>query len=591
MAKSACTNVLRGAVFIASLASSLISSAASAETTDSADVNISTPDVIINTPDAIVNEDSDSGYSTDEFKRAEIAQAKKKTKKAKSKKKAKAPPIVEPARPSKDPVVAQPANTDKPADSPKSAEADKKAIDTAQSMDATKTSDTTTPAVSTPKRTAKRTSKKAGASKEAGTPDTAAPNLDTLKYGYEGIFDAIIAGHLHAPKDLASQKLNFQFEQNATYGSDWKGALGFSAWDETSFATVSERYSGSVIRDDSRDLRLRNAYVQYHSDGFFLRVGNQQVVWGEAFGFFYSDIVNPKDYRYGLFGDFSQIRLQTPMVNAKLTFSELSLQAIFIPKPYFNILPSPGNDFAFPYQSSFGVSNFSIQRETTLPISSNHMEAGARVSYLLNRLDLSVFFFNYMDRDPWYTISADSQLPTNLVLQEHHSRVQSFGLTATDEIESFVFRVEALKTQNRTLPVVVNTPFGTGLSTSQLDNYIYVIGMDVPPMDKWNLGFQWSQDILSKNEPGLLRQQTVSLASLRLQAPLFKNHSAEFLYTYSVGDAGQRAEFNYLIPLSGTIETTLGIDVLGGPQTSAFGSIYQATRAYVLFKYFLKVRG
>jgi hypothetical protein len=440
--------------------------------------------------------------------------------------------------------------------------------------------------IDTAKGTPKRTAKKPSTPKAAER-----PSLDKLKYGYEGIFDASLAGHLHAPKDLASQKLNFQFEQNASYGSDWKGALGFSAWNESSFATVPERYSGSVIRDDSRDLRLRNAYVQYHSDSFFLRAGNQQVVWGEAFGFFYSDIVNPKDLRYGLFGDFSQIRLQTPMVNAKLTFSELSLQAIYIPKPYFNILPSPGNDFAFPYQSSFGVSNFSIQRETTLPISANHMEAGARVSYLLDRLDLSAFFFNYMDRDPWYTISADSQLPSNLVLQEHHSRVQSFGLTATDEIEGFVFRVEALKTQNRTLPVVVSTPSGAGLSTAQLDDYIYVIGMDVPPMDRWNLGFQWSQDILSRNEPGLLRKQIVSLASLRLQAPLFKNHNAELLYTYSLGDAGQRAEFNYLIPLSGTIETTLGVDVLGGPQSSAFGSIYQATRAYILFKYYLKVRG
>jgi hypothetical protein len=458
--------------------------------------------------------------------------------------------------------------------------------------------DTTTPAASpqTSSQTspetipqtipAKSTPKKSSTSKPA-----ARSRFDRLKYGYEGVFDATLAGHLHDPKDLASQRLNFQFEQNASYGSNWKGALGFSAWDETSFATVPARYSGSVIQDDSRDLRLRNTYIQYHSDGFFLRVGNQQVVWGEAFGFFYSDIVNPKDMRYGLFGDFSQIRLQTPMVNAKLTFSELSLQAIFIPKPYFNILPSPGNDFAFPYQSAFGVSSFSIQRETTLPISADHMEAGARVSYLFDRLDLSAFYFNYMDRDPWYSVSAGSQYPSNLMLQEHHSRVQSFGLTATDEIEGFVFRAEALKISNRTLPVVVSTPFGPGLSTSQLNDYIYVIGVDAPPVDKWNLGFQWSQDILSRNEPGLLRSQVVSLASFRVQAPAFKNQSAELLYTYSIRDRGQRGEFNYLIPLSGTIESAVGIDVLGGPQSSAFGSIYQATRAYILFKYYLKARG
>lgn len=434
--------------------------------------------------------------------------------------------------------------------------------------------------------------KKTSSTKSSGAVKTPDPgNSYKLKYGYEGTFDATIAGHLYAPQDLASQKLNFAFEQNASYGPDWKGVFGFSAWDEGSFATVPARYSGSVVRDDSRDLRIRNAYIQYRNDDFFLRIGNQQVVWGEAFGFFYSDIINPKDLRYGLFGDFSQIRLQTPMANAKLTFSNLSIQGIFIPKPYFNILPSPGNDFAFPYASVTGIPNTTIKRETSLSLSTDHFEAGGRISYLLDRLDLSVFYFNYFDRDPWYVISPDSQPPSSLVLEERHSRVRSYGITATDEIEGLVFRVEALTTKNRVLPVAVTTPFGNALGTTELDDYIYVIGMDVPPWEKWNLGFQWSQDILSRNAPGLFRNQIISLASLRLQRPIFTNQSAELLYTYSVRDAGQRLEFNYLIPLSGRVETSFGFDVLGGPQSSSFGSIYQATRGYVLFKYFLKARG
>jgi len=411
------------------------------------------------------------------------------------------------------------------------------------------------------------------------------------KYSYEGDFDAQLAEHLHDPKDLASQKLNFQFEQKATFNSQWKGALGLSAWDETSFATVPARYSGDVIRDDSRDLRLRNAFVQYKSDNLFLRVGNQQVVWGEAFGFFYSDIINPKDLRYGLFGDFSQIRLQTPMVNAKLDFSQVSLQAIVIPKPYFNLIPSPGNDFAYPYQNVVPVPNIEVRRQTSLPLSGANMEAGGRASFLLDRLDLSAFYFNYYDRDPWYVISPDTQLPTTLVLEERHSRVQSFGLTATDDFEGFVIRLEALTTRGRTLPTALTTNFGPTLSTAKLDDYIYVIGVDIPTWEKWNLGFQWSQDILSQNSPGLLRQQNISLASLRLQRPFFSNHSAELLYTYSVLDNGQRLEFNYGVPISGRIETHLGIDFLGGPSSSAFGSIYQATRAFVLFRYFLRSPG
>ncbi len=411
------------------------------------------------------------------------------------------------------------------------------------------------------------------------------------KYAYEGTFDATLAGHLHSPQDLASQKLNFQFEQKATFNSQWKAAIGLSAWDETSFATVPQRYSGDVIQDDSRDLRFRNAYVQYRSDNLFLRIGNQQVVWGEAFGFFYSDIVNPKDLRYGLFGDFSQIRLQTPMVNAKLTLSELSLQAIVIPKPYFNIIPSPGNDFAYPYQRVVPVPTIDINRQTTLPLALSNMEAGTRASYLIDRLRFSALHFTYIDRSPCYVIDSANQVLTTLVLDERHSRVQSFGITGTDDFGGFVVRFEALTTRNRTLPISVSTASGTTLSTTKLDDYIYVTGLDIPTWEKWNLGFQWSQDILSKNEPGLFRYQVISLASFRLQRPFFRNQSGELLYTYSVRDAGQRVEFNYLIPLSGKIETTLGLDVLGGPPSSYFGSIYQATRAFILFKYFIKSPG
>jgi hypothetical protein len=133
--------------------------------------------------------------------------------------------------------------------------------------------------------------------------------------------------------------------------------------------------------------------------------------------------------------------------------------------------------------------------------------------------------------------------------------------------------------------------FGPTLSTVTLNDYIYVIGVDIPPWEKWNIGFQWSQDILSQNAPGLLRRQDISLASLRLQRPFFNNHSAEFLYTYSVLDAGQRLNINYGIPLSGQIETHFGFDVLGGPFSSDFGSRYQATRAYVLFRYFFRSQG
>jgi hypothetical protein len=53
--------------------------------------------------------------------------------------------------------------------------------------------------------------------------------------------------------------------------------------------------------------------LQYKRNKFQLRFGNQQLVWGEAFGFFFADIINPKDTReFGLGGDLHRTASNSP---------------------------------------------------------------------------------------------------------------------------------------------------------------------------------------------------------------------------------------------------------------------------------------
>lgn len=405
-----------------------------------------------------------------------------------------------------------------------------------------------------------------------------------LKLSYSGNATARLAEHLNGPGDTASERVSAAFDQRAQFGSRWTGAFGFSAWDDEVYDGAPRRYPGEVAAQDSRDLRFRDLFLQYQSSHFFLKVGNQQVVWGEAFGYFYSDIVNPKDLRDGLFGDFADVRLQVPMVNGKIIFNGLTLQGLFLPKAYFNIMPSPGNDYAFPYTHFLPVSAVETHRETTLPTSLSHSEFGGRLSRAWNGYDLSAFFFNYYDRNPYYVLGDVSQLPRKLILEERHARVKSYGLTLTKDFSGYLIRGESLLTTQRTLANVENN----SLSNERFDNLIYVLGVDLPTIRQYNIGLQWSEDRLQGAGIGLLRSKNQSLASLRIQRAFFSDQNAELLYTYAVSDRGQRAQFNYVFPLSGKLELRLGIDYLTGPDTSDFGKIKDATRAYVLLKYFLK---
>lgn len=404
------------------------------------------------------------------------------------------------------------------------------------------------------------------------------------RYSFSGKVSARPAYHLREPLNVDSERLGAQFEQVAEYSKHFKGVLGFGAWGEPVYSQYADRYPSDVNKYDSYDLRMRDIYLQYQTRNFFLRAGAQQVVWGETFGQFYSDIVNPKDYRDGLFGDISESRLTVPMLNTKFIFTKTSVQGILIPKPFFSVLPMPGSDYAFPFEQYLPSSAVHINRQTDLPMTQENAECGGRVTEEIGGYDFSAYYFNYYDRLPYYTLSPDAVLPQSIVLNEQHGQVQTTGLSMTKEWNGYVVRAEALRTQGRKVPILAWNAIGV----DQVNNDIYVLAMDTPTFGRTNFSLQWSEDILDENPTGLLRPRVQSFASIRLQRPFFQDHELELIYIFSLSDHGQRIQMKYGFPLSHSLDLKLGVDWLEGPRDSEFGHIEKASRAFMLLAYFFK---
>ena len=55
--------------------------------------------------------------------------------------------------------------------------------------------------------------------------------------------------------------------------------------------------SSSLYLGDNVDVELRELYIDSYFDDTLLRVGKQQVVWGQADGLKVLDVVNPQSYR------------------------------------------------------------------------------------------------------------------------------------------------------------------------------------------------------------------------------------------------------------------------------------------------------
>ena len=84
-----------------------------------------------------------------------------------------------------------------------------------------------------------------------------------------------------------------------------------------------------------------------------LKLGLQQVVWGQADGLRVLDVINPLDYREFILEDFLDSRRPLWMARADVPVKKGSLQLILV--PYFAPARLPGPDNEFGLGSSFGL--------------------------------------------------------------------------------------------------------------------------------------------------------------------------------------------------------------------------------------------
>jgi hypothetical protein len=94
-----------------------------------------------------------------------------------------------------------------------------------------------------------------------------------------------------------------------------------------------------AIHDDFDDI-VRELYATYTTDTFQIRVGRQQIGWGEADGLRVMDVINPLDLRRGPFYDtqgYSQVRIPKWLIKTELypgsigSVSDIALQLVLNP--------------------------------------------------------------------------------------------------------------------------------------------------------------------------------------------------------------------------------------------------------------------
>jgi len=324
----------------------------------------------------------------------------------------------------------------------------------------------------------------------------------------------------------------------------------FRLWGDLSYQLLShnsrfEKYfmpsKHNLNWDDDIDQILREFYISYSTPKFLIKMGKQQIAWGEADGLRLMDVINPLDVRRGPFYDtqgYEEVRIPKWLIKTEFfggniwKFYDTALELVWNPgdvRETQNLLPPYANAQFGGRNKGFGtgwwgdgvpvgsqnqwgiwgipvnfvplpVRLFKQERSTSI----ENSEFGGRVKFSINNTAITLNYwqgfqadevlkFRGIVPDPYGglfpPITGGSTTPVVLLMDRVYKRMRVAGFTLSRELDGVgplvgqpanpVLRVEALYDFDH--------PFNTGLNTPTdfiviryYDQVKYMIGFDWP---------------------------------------------------------------------------------------------------------------
>ena len=235
-------------------------------------------------------------------------------------------------------------------------------------------------------------------------------------------------------------------------------------------------FSKRLFIGERADVELREAYIDTEIGSTFLRVGKQQVVWGQADGLKVLDVLNPQSFREFILDDFEDSRIPLWMVNAEIPVGEGFLQLLWIPDNTYDDIPEPGATFAFSSplivpEVPPGVPVTILPPDRPDDILGDS-DFAAKFSVFVGGWDLSLnYAYHYFDRP----VVRREISPAGVIFRQNYERTHLVGGTFSNVFGDFTLRGEVGFSSNR---------FFLTEDTSDADGVIhsgelsYVLGLD-----------------------------------------------------------------------------------------------------------------
>lgn len=343
---------------------------------------------------------------------------------------------------------------------------------------------------------------------------------------------------------------------------------------------------------EGAESELREANVEYRNGPVIVRLGSQIVIWGEAFGTYYADLINPKDLRTAGFGDINDFRQPIEMVNLQYVRESWSLQFLAIPFYRPDRLPRPYSDF-FPTsvadvvtRSGISLSNVDYDQSPDAP--SKSPDLAFRYQSRLGAFDFSAFTFFHADRNPVFRVGFKSL--SEIYVRTTSRPTNATGLTFSWAGNAVVVRGEFVHFANRSFNNLTGSVFNP-IGVVSSDQNILVLGVDFPLNQlslfagaaNWQFGLQFSADQISEPNP-LGREQNESMIGFQVVRDSDRTIAYQLFGGLSLGDRSMVVQASASKWIDDNFKVGPELWLIQGAEGSRLGDIRQASRLMLVLK-------
>lgn len=338
---------------------------------------------------------------------------------------------------------------------------------------------------------------------------------------------------------------------------------------------LSQRgYIGDIV-----ELELREFYIDTSLGNGYLRLGKQQIVWGQADGLRVLDVVNPFNFREFILDDFEDRRIPLWSVNLEVPLHEVTAQFIWIPDQTYDQFPKAGATYAirsprFIPTPPPGSPVILVEADKPNRFFADS-DVGLRLSAFTGGWDLTLsYLYHYQDR----AVLFQHQQGNNILIEPDYKRSHLLGATFSNAFGSLTLRGEIGYSTDK----YFQGPGGPQRS----DELSYVLGLDYSGIEDSFISVQFFQSILTHYRHDIARDKVDNQMTLLLERNFMNDTlKASFLLIQSLNDGDGAAQFDLDYDYQDNIIFKIGADIFYGTPTGLFGQFSRTDRLTIAIEF------